>query len=243
MGYLQQTKYVLRLQAARLGGTIAFYALQQIIISLGITIGFTFLYAEIDKPTLLYLATGAPTMIFIMSGLTALPMQNATAKTEGHLSFLKTLPVNRLSIISADTIIWVLVMIPGIIISTLCAQWLYAPGYALSWTVIPAFLISSITCIAIGYGFSYLLSAEQTMLVCMVLAFGSLMFSPINFPIERLPEWLQFLHRLLPIDAMAQIIRSSFAHTSFSASPIEYIKLLSWCIIGYASVIYFMNKK
>ena len=89
MTFTNQVSSIISLQANRLGGTLIFYALQQIIISLGITIGFTFLYADIDKSTICILATGAPTMIFVTCGLACLPMQNSTAKTEGHLNFFK----------------------------------------------------------------------------------------------------------------------------------------------------------
>lgn len=243
MGFTLQVRKVISLQANKLGGTLIFYAIQQIIISLGITIGFTFLYSDLDKNTLLYLATGAPTMIFVMCGFACLPFQNSAAKTEGHITFLKTLPINRLAIITADTLIWLCVALPGIIISTLCAHFIYNPGFAISWTVIPACLLSAITCIAVGYGFSYVLKPENTMLVCMVCVFGGLMFSPINFPMERLPEWLQAVHNFLPIDAMTQIIRSSFASDTFTVDFLPYLKMICWCIAGYSVVGIVINKR
>ncbi|MED9905400.1 MAG: ABC transporter permease [Lachnospiraceae bacterium] len=243
MTFFKQVTKVLSLQAGKLGGTLIFYAIQQIVISLGITIGFTFLYADVDKSTLLYLATGAPTMIFIMCGFAALPFQNSAAKTEGHITFLKTLPINRFAIILADTIIWLCVAMPGIVISTLCAHLLYSPGYSFSFTVIPACLLSAVTCIAIGYGFSYVLKPENTMLVCMLCVFGGLMFSPVNFPLERLPAWLQAVHRILPVDAMAKIIRASFAKNAFSADLQSYLLLICWCIAGYSAVAVIINKR
>ena len=243
MTFTNQVSSIISLQANRLGGTLIFYALQQIIISLGITTGFTFLYADIDKSTILYLATGAPTMIFVTCGLACLPMQNSTAKTEGHLNFLKTLPVNRLSIVIADTVIWLAVSLPGIIISTLSAHFIFRPGYSFSWLVIPSCLLAALTCIAIGYGFSYVLKPETTLVVCMLCVFGALMFSPINFPMDRLPAWMQVVHNILPIDSMAQIIRSTFAGTMFSVDFVHYIKLSLWCVAGYGVVAIMINKK
>lgn len=243
MNFPKQVIKVMSLQANRSGGTMVFYALQQIIISLGITVGFTFLYADIDKTTILYLATGAPTMVFVMCGLACLPMQNSTAKTEGHLTFLKTLPVNRLSIVLADSIIWLFISVPGIIISSIVAHFIFRPGYSISWMVIPACILASLTCIAIGYGFSYVLKPELTLVVCMVCVFGGLMFSPINFPMERLPGWLQNVHMVLPIDSMARIIRAVFANDVFTVDTIHYLKLLLWCLAGYSVVGVMINKK
>ena len=243
MSYLNQLKYVLRIQFFRTGGTLIFLGIMQIVISLGISIGFTYLFATPDSQTTLYLATGAPTIILMMAGLVSLPMQNATAKTEGYNDYLRTLPVNRFAIIVSDTIIWLLLTIPGFVISTILTNLLFKPGYSISWTVIPIYLIVALTAIGIGYGFSFVMKPQMAMALSQLAAFGGLMFSPINFPMERLPEWLQFVHKILPLDSMAQVMREAMANTTFTAEPICYVKLIIWCIAGYGGAIYILNKK
>lgn len=62
-------------------------------------------------------------------------------------------------------------------------------------------------------------------------------------PKRLLPGRMQIVHNILPIDSMAQIIRSAFAGTMFSVDLIRYIKLILWCIAGYGLVAVMINKK
>src|SRR5690606_16764190 len=104
-------------------------------------------------------------------------------------------------------------------------------------------LMIALTSIGVGYGFSYLLSPVASLAVSQVTVFGALMFSPINFPMERLPEWLQILHEVLPIYSMAEIMRASLASSTFTADAGNYINLFIWCLLGYGGAIYILNKR
>lgn len=243
MSLWKQFRCVLNLQFRKSLGSLVVFSVIQVIVSLGIAIGYSYLFAEPGTDTLLYLATGAPTIVLVMTGLVTLPMQNAGAKMEGYIGFIKTLPVNRGTFLFADSLIWFLTTLPGLIISTIIANLLFHPGYAFSWTVVPAILLTAMTSIGVGYGFSYVMKPQFAMALSQVLAFMSLMFAPINYPIERLPEWLQVVHRILPIYSMAELIRGAFACTTFSISINHYIILIVWCIIGYGSAMYFLEKK
>lgn len=243
MVLLNQYKQVLKLQFFRILGSIVVFTIVLIIISLGIAIGFTYLYSDVDQQSILYLATGAPTIVLIMTGLVILPNQITNARIEGHGEFLRTLPVNRAAIIMADTTIWLLLTIPGIIISTLATHFIFQPGYSISLWFIPAYLLCALTCIGVGYGFSYAMPPMVAMALSQVIAFMALMFSPINFPMSRLPVWLQVVHTILPIDAMAQIMRASLAVSSFDISALTIIKAVLWCVIGYSVSIRILNKK
>lgn len=243
MVFVNQYKQVLKLQTFRILGSIIVFTVMQIIISLGIAIGFTYLYADVDTQSILYLATGAPTIVLIMTGLVILPNQISSARMEGHGEFLRTLPVNRAAIIMADTTIWLFVTIPGIIISTLATNLIFQPGFHLSLWFIPAYLLCALTCIGVGYGFSYAMPPMLAMALSQVIAFMALMFSPINFPMSRLPMWLQIVHTILPIDSMAQIMRATLANSTFEVSSLTVIKAIIWCIFGYAASIRILNRK
>lgn len=236
-------KYVFQMQLLRGLGPLMFFTLIQIFMSLGIVIGFRYLFEHPDKQSLLYLATGAPTFILILTGLVILPMQIGNAKVEGYVEFTRTWPVNRAVIIGADTSIWLGVTIPGLCIATLFAHLIFNPGYDISWTIIPALLLIALTSIGVGYGFSYLLPQDVTLSVSQFIAFGALMFSPLNFPIERLPEWFQMVHQILPFYSMAEVMRASLASSTFDASVWNYINLSIWCVVGYGGAIYILNRK
>ncbi len=234
---------IFQIQFLRSSGRLVFFSIIQILISLGIVIGFTYLLPDQNKDSILYLATGAPTLIMVTTGLVLLPQQIGNAKSEGFIDFMRTWPVKRASILITDTFIWLALMIPAIAIGALCAHWIFQPGYDISWTVIPAILLIALTCIGIGYGFSYALSPSNSLMLSQLIVFGALMFSPINFPIERLPEWLQLLHSILPLHSMAEVMRASLAASSFTTSAGHYINLLIWSIIGYGGAILILNRK
>ncbi|KRG09438.1 ABC transporter [Virgibacillus soli] len=231
------------MQFLRNAGFLIFMILIQILISIGIVIGFTYLIPTPDTNTILFLATGAPTIILIFTGLVILPQQVGTAKSDGYMEFLRTWPVNRAVILGADTTIWLIITVPGIVISSLVAHLLFSPGYDISWTVVPALLMIALTSIGVGYGFSYLLSPTTSLALSQVIVFGALMFSPVNFPMDRLPEWLQTLHEILPIYSMAEIMRASLAASTFEATLANYINLLVWCVLGFGGAIFILNKK
>ncbi|MFD0715363.1 ABC transporter permease [Paenibacillus sp. GCM10027626] len=238
-----QYKYVFQMQFLRNSGFLAFFALIQILLAIGIVIGLTYLIPDASSESILFLATGAPTLILIVTGMVILPQQIGTAKSDGYMEFMRTWPINRAVILGADTTLWLLITVPAIAVSSAIAHFMFDPGYDVSWTVIPALLMIALTSIGVGYGLSYLLSPEASLGASQVIVFGAMMFSPVNFPIERLPEWLQALHQVLPIYSMAEVMRSSLAASTFTVSAGNYINLLIWCILGYGGAIYILNRK
>ncbi|WP_054948744.1 ABC transporter permease [Numidum massiliense] len=243
MNAVNDFKSVFAIQFLRSSGYLVFFTIIQIMISLGIVIGFTYLIPNPNTESILFLATGAPTLILIITGLVILPQQIANAKMEGYIEFMRTWPVNRAVILGADTLTWLLITLPGIAVASVCAHFIFNPGYHVTWTVIPALLLIALTCIGVGYGFSYLLPPQGSMALSQVLIFGALMFSPINFPMDRLPEWLQALHVVLPMYSMAEVMRASLAASSFTAGIGDYINLTIWCVLGYGGAILILSKK
>ena len=72
------------------------------------------------------------------------------------------------------------------------------------------------------------------MLLTQVLVIGVLVFSPINFPAERLPEWLQSVHAVLPVQAMGEVIRGSLAADTFPLTAGPFMLLTAWCAAALA---------
>ncbi len=237
-----QLAHVFEMQARRQGGYLVVFSVIMIIIALGVVIGFSYLMDTPDRTSMLYLATGAPTIVLVMTALVTVPMQNASAKIEGYLDFVKALPVSRRLFLIADVSIWALVTVPAIVISVFVAHLLYEPGFAVSWVIVPTFVLMVLACFGIGYGYSFVMPAEAAMALSQVIAFTSLMFSPINFPLERLPEWLQIVQQVLPIYHMAEVMRAGLAHTTFEAQPISYIVLGIWAVVGFFGAARFLER-
>jgi len=79
--------------------------------------------------------------------------------------------------------------------------------------------------------------------ISQAVVFGALMFSPVNFPMDRLLEWLQSLHEVLPIYSMAEVMRASLAASTFEATTGNYINLFVWCVLGFGGAIFILNRK
>lgn len=243
MTLTMQYKQTLKMQFYRSAGFYTVIAIMQIIISLGIAIGFTYLFSDPEQQSLLYLATGAPTIVLLMTGLVLLPVHITNNRSEGYDEFLRTLPVNRAAILLADTTIWLLITLPGILISILVTNLMFAPGYAISPWFLLVYLLCGLACVGVGYGYANALPPTLAMSLSQVIAFVALMFSPINFPMSRLPVWLQAVHTVLPLDSMAKLMRSSLAVGTFEFGIFDMIKVSVWCILGFAVAIRILNKK
>ena len=88
------------------------------------------------------------------------------------------------------------------------------------------------TAAAVGYAMASLLPPMIAMLLTQVLVIGVLVFSPINFPAERLPEWLQAVHAVLPVQAMGEVVRGSLASETFALTAGPFILLTAWCLVA-----------
>ena len=92
----------------------------------------------------------------------------------------------------------------------------------------------------LAYGLWLLLTRRQhgmrrrvlLWLLSQVVVFGVLLFSPINYPADRLPEWMQSIHSVLPVQAMGEVIRGSLAADTFSLTAGPFLLLTGWCVVS-----------
>lgn len=243
MSILFELKSVFKMQFLRRRGMFISFSLLFVFISIGIIAGFNFLIGEATKEAVLYISTGAPAFILIITGLTMLPQQVAISKSDGYIDYQRTWPIRRPVLLIAETIMWLLISVPGVILSILFAHFVYSPGFSLSLTVVPGVLFTALTCIGIGYGIAFFCRQEVALIITQIIVFGVLMFSPINFPIENLPDWLQSVNRVLPIYSMGEVMRASLAQSTFTVSLGHYINLGIWCIIGFGGSMFVLSKK
>jgi ABC-2 type transport system permease protein len=82
-----------------------------------------------------------------------------------------------------------------------------------------------------------------TTLLTQALVVLVLMFSPLNVPPNRLPEWLRAIHDVVPIQAMGEVIRGSLASTSFPLAASSFLLLGAWCLGGFALAFVTLNRR
>ena len=215
----------------------------QALFALGIVIGYPLLFPSIDSTTILYLATGAPAITLITIGLVAVPQVVSQAKTEGTLSYMRALPIPRLVYLLADLTLWLCIVLPGVVVAIAIGAIRFQLDLQVSPLIVPGLLLVAFTASCMGYAIASLLPQQVAVLLTQVLVVFVLMFSPLNFPVERLPDWLAAIHRVLPIQAMGEIIRGTLAGNVFPLDWTSWAVLGAWAAIGFGVTYWAMTRR
>ena len=232
MHTLRSYGLLIKWQTLRLQSFLPLAIVVQVMFAFGIVVGYPLLFPELDEMTVLFLATGAPAITLITMGLVALPQVVAQGKMEGTLEYMRSLPVPRMVYLMADLTVWLAMVLPGVVFAVAVGSWALDITLSVSLAIVPAVLLVATTSAAIGYAMASLLPPMIAMLLTQVLVIGVLIFSPINYPAVRLPEWLQDVHSVLPVQAMGEVIRGSLAADTFALTAGPFVLLTSWCVVA-----------
>ena len=230
MPTLRSYLLLIRWQALRQKTFIPFAVVIQGLFSLGIVIGYPMLFPQLDRTTILFLATGAPSITLITMGLVAVPQQVAQARTEGTLDYMRSLPIPRVIYLLSDLTVQLAIVVPGVIFGVGVATLRFSLPLEVTPAVVPAVLLVVFTAASVGYAMASILPPLMAQLLTQVLVVLVFMFSPLNFPAERLPEWLAALHRVLPIQAMGEVMRGALAPGTFPLTAGAFAVLGAWAL-------------
>ncbi len=230
MSWIRSYRLLITWQARRLKGFLPFAAVVQGILSFGIVAGYPLLFPQLDRQTILFIATGAPAISLITMGLVAVPQLVSQARTEGTLDYMRSLPIPRLVYLLADLTVWLAVVLPGVVFAVIVAALRFGLDLQVSPLAVPAILLVVLTAASTGYAMASLLPPMISNLATQVLVVFVLMFSPLNFPADRLPDWLAAIHRVLPVQAMGEVIRGTIASNAFAVSAGSFAILGAWCL-------------
>jgi ABC-2 type transport system permease protein len=228
MSALRSYALLVRWNALRLKEFLPLAIVVQGLFALGIVVGYPLLFPQIDELTILYLATGAPAITLITMGLVAVPQMVASARTEGSYEYMRSLPVPRYLHLFADLTVWAVVVLPGVVFAIVLGAWRFSLDLDVSLLVVPALVLTTLTAASIGYALASVLPPMIANLITQVLVVFTLMFSPLNFPAERLPDWLAAIHSVLPIQAMGEVIRGTIAPATFPLEAGAFAILAAW---------------
>ena len=241
MSWWRSYLLLIRWTVLRLRFMLPFALITQTLMAVGIVLGFAFLMPSIDPITALYLSTGAPTLGLITIGMALAPNLVAESKAEGTFEYNRTLPVPRTAVIAADVTTWLVIGLPGMVLALLTARLRFDIDLRISPLVVPAVLMVALAATVLGFAIAYAFPPAMTGVITQALVFVALMFSPINFPAERLPEWLQAVHQVLPFQHMADVLRSSFTGSGPGVTP--YAVLAVWGVAGLAVTLRVMTRR
>ncbi|MDO8107071.1 ABC transporter permease [Isoptericola sp. b441] len=227
-GALRATLLLAQWQLRRQAQFIPLLVVVQVFMAVATVIGYGLLVGNPDPATALFLATGAPTITLITVGLVMTPQMVAQARTEGSLDWMRTLPVPRWAFLAADLTVWTLIALPGMVLGIVAGVLRFHVDLSLAPWLVPGALAVSLVSAAVGYAMASLLPPQVAMLVTQALVFIVLLFSPVSYPSERMPQWLQGVHEWLPIEPMAQLVRSGLAHDTFDMPLRSVVVLVAW---------------
>lgn len=233
-GWLRSYWLLLRWDLLRARSILPMFLVIQSAMAAGIVLGLSFLVPHADQQTALYLTTGSMTVALITVGMVGLPQVVSQQKLEGVFDYQRSLPVPRFAALAADGCVWTLVAIPGVVLSLVLAILRFHLKVSSTPLVIPAAVLVALTAISIGYGIAYALNPAITGLVTQAIMIVALMFSPVNYPADRMPTWLADIQRVLPFGYMSQAIRST-VNVPTTGVPLEpFIVLVGWSVLGLA---------
>jgi ABC-2 type transport system permease protein len=112
-------------------------------------------------------------------------------------------------------------------------MWRYDITFDVHLSVIPATLLTIVCGSLIGSAVAHGMNQPQlTLLFTQIGIFFIIGFSPVSFPIERLPGWLATVHEYLPIHHMALVVRASLTDGLVAVTSQSWIILLVWLVIA-----------
>jgi ABC-2 type transport system permease protein len=168
----------------------------------------------------------------LMIGLVLVPQMVAMSKTEGTFDYIWSLPVPRMVYVAADASIWLLVALPGVVLSLILGSAYYHFGLHISLLVIPAMLLISLSGIFLGYSIAHgVPNPKMTQLLTQIFVFAIMIFSPVMFPASQLPDWLATVHKFLPIEYMADLSRGTLTDLSVNIGR-AFMVVGAWCLLG-----------
>jgi ABC-2 type transport system permease protein len=205
----------------------------QILTGAGFIFGIDLLFGGLDQRAALYLSTGVLVITLITVGMVMGPQFVAQAKASDQYDFLWSLPVPRTTAALAWLTINSIIAIPGMVIAVLAALWRFDLPLVISPAVIPAVVIVLLTGTMVGYAFSHAISSPLAInMISQMLIFVILGFSPINYPIDRLPGWFAALHGWLPFHHMAEVIRAGLTEGLVTDVTRSYLTLGGWSVLA-----------
>lgn len=219
----------------------AFTAVQALF-AVAIVYGLALMIPDVDQEAARYLSSGAWTLGIIAVGCVLAPQIMSTSKQEGLLDYQKTLPVPRSAILLADAVVWSLAALPGIAVGMLAAFLRFGLEIHIDLFTVAAILGAQFTAVSIGYAIALWLPIGATSLATQVIMIGGLLFSPITFPAERLPDWAVTLHQFLPFTPLGDIIRESTFRTG-EGQVLNIIVVVVWAGVAYLAAYLALRKR
>ncbi len=235
--YLKAYSFVMKWQILSLKPVLPMAFIVQLLIAGAVIYGLGFMYPKIDMLSAKYIVTGAAVLALATLGLVMVPQTIAQMKASKAFDYLWSLPIPRFIFLLSDFSFWAIIVLPGVAATLLMGSLHYGFNLSISPLIVPAFLLVALTAVAVGMSVAHLSpSPVLTGILTNITVFIIFFFSPINFPPERLPEWLQIIHKILPVMYMADLVRGTVTKGLASNLATAFAVVGMWCVVSFVAL-------
>jgi len=224
---------MMRFEWANIRPYAALVFIVQIMMGVGMAIMYGFFYPTVDPTTAMLITTGVPTLALVPMGFVLVPSSVVNQRMAGTFDFIWSLPVPRSAQVSASFMISAALALPGTVLALLVGMWRYGVHLQLSPVLVPAVLLSTFMCVAVGYGMALLVTNPLVVnLITNALVFLVLLFTPIVYPASNLPTPMMRIHEVLPFYPMAQVIRAGLTEGLVTDVGGPFLVVGVWALLG-----------
>jgi ABC-2 type transport system permease protein len=139
--------------------------------------------------------------------------------------------------------VWLVVVLPGVVFAVVIGSIRFGLDLQVSPLVVPAVMLVALTATSVGYALASVVPPMVANIASQILVVFILMFSPLNFPADRLPGWLASIHNVLPIQAMGEVMRGTIASNSFPLTWGAFLILGAWCVASFATTSFVLTRR
>ncbi|HUP23356.1 MAG TPA: ABC transporter permease [Thermoanaerobaculia bacterium] len=216
----------------------------QVFVGAGMAIGVGFFVDEMPRLHAQYLTTGVAVITLITLGLVLAPQLIAQQKAAGIQDYLFSLPVPRTAAVAAGLLVHSAIAVPGALLALAVGARRYDLAFEPGLLVLPACALTLITAASIGFAMAYAIRNPMvTGMLTQVLVFVILLFSPIQYPAERLPAWLATVHRFLPFAHAANVVRAGLVPELASEVAFSFGVLAAWAAGSWAVMAWVVGRR
>jgi ABC-2 type transport system permease protein len=210
MNYLTQLFELTKMTLLSQRQGVAFLVMVQVVLTIGLVLGYGYLIPNISETAALYVTTGAATNAIVTTGLVMLPQMLAEAKHQGRLEFMLTLPISREVYLLSQILATIIFAAPGTILAVAFGAWHYDLSLDIH-PLVPVVILLGIASLA-GVGVTVVILSSHfqvTNAITQLVIFYVVFFAPILLPKEQLPELLQAASTVMPPTYAADAMRAS----------------------------------
>jgi ABC-2 type transport system permease protein len=216
----------------------------QILSGAGFVLGVGLFFDQIPDRAALFVSTGVVVINLVLVGMIMGPQLIAQQKFDQTYDFMWSLPIPRATAALAWVTTNMIIALPGMAVALAVAVWRYDLPIDISPSIAPAVLLVLVTGTMVGHAMAHVIGNPLIMqLITQVTIFVIIGFSPVNFPIDQLPGWLQAIHEWLPFHPMAVVTRAGLTVGVVDDVPRAYAVLAVWTVAATATTAWVLSRR